>query len=120
MTERQIVSKDVVEKATEKLVEAKALIDSFDTDAQLDARINNLLESPEIDAMLENVAADAAEDAQNDLAKGDRIDALNMSLTIPGWTAHTITGPRNYVTTREFDEFKARVAAAFKHAGFKF
>jgi len=108
MTERQIVSKDVVEKATEKLVEAKALIDSFDTDAQLDARINTLLESPEIDAMLENVAADAADDASRQQAKVG-VQNLQLSNMRP-----------SYTTYAEFKAFEARVAAAFKHAGFKF
>jgi hypothetical protein len=86
-------------------------------DAQLDAALNEMLTTPEVNAMLENVAADAIEDTKNDPAKGKPFDPTS---TFSGWSSPDITGPVSYVTVREFDEFKARITAAFKHAGFKF
>lgn len=86
------------------------------TDEQLDSAINNVLESPEVNAMLDNVAADAAEDFKSSQGKFDAGATITPSLFqgIRG-------GLRpDYLTWREFKAFEDRVAAAFKHAGFKF
>lgn len=113
MTEPQIVSKETVQKAIEEIQKAKTLLDSFDVDETeaegLDAKIDALLESPEIDAMLENVAADAADDAKAALALPSNLFAQNNGGT-----------DRLEELRKEFKAFEARVAAAFKHAGFKF
>lgn len=80
-------------------------------DAQLDEALNEMLTSPEVAAMLENVAADAAD------------DELNASVKLPSNLFPTdlpSTSLDLQDLRKEFKAFEARVAAAFKHAGFKF
>jgi hypothetical protein len=77
---------------------------------QLDAAINDILKSPEIDAMLENVAADAAEDKAIASLGVDAISATNQFI---------VDSKLNGVYSR-IEALEKRVAAAFKHAGFKF
>ena len=79
------------------------------TDIELNATIETLLESPEIDAMLENVAADAADDAKAALALPSNLFVQNNGGT-----------DQLEEFRKEFKAFEARVVAAFKHAGFKF
>jgi hypothetical protein len=98
----------------ERLAEQGLEIDN----EQLDAAIEDILKSPEIDAMLENVAADAAEDAQNELAKGQPFDPT--AEIHPTFQAINGSLRPDYLTWREFKTFEERVAKAFKHTGFKF
>jgi len=78
------------------------------SDEALDAEIDKLLTHPTIDAMLENVAQDASDDI---------VEAVEGVLS----AGDTQTpAPPVEVTRAEFEELKARVANAFKHAGFKF
>jgi hypothetical protein len=79
------------------------------TDEDLDKKINQLLANPEIDAMLENVAEDAANDI------GEAVEEIIAANVAAGETTLP-AGP----TRAEFDAFTARVEKAFKHAGFKF
>lgn len=88
------------------------------TDEQLDSAIDSVLASPEVNAMLENAAADAADDAK--LAQGKPFDPTG---TFSGSTQAIIKAPSigdRPVTYKDFKAFEERVAAAFKHAGFKF
>lgn len=80
------------------------------TDEQLDAAIDQLLAHPEIDAMLENVAKDAADDIGEAIEEFVNVENSNGQAEVP-------EAP---LTRAEFEEFKARVEKAFKHAGFKF
>lgn len=82
------------------------------TSTELNAKIDELLKSPEIDAMLENVAADAADDAK--YSQGIVNSQLPTYLTKSGGSDYL------QVLRNDFEEFKKKVTAAFKHAGFKF
>jgi hypothetical protein len=111
---------------------------------QLDAAIDRALESPEVDAALANVAAEAAEDAEKD-AQFDA--ALAAALELPeikealdnvaaesnewqpgiGLTRLDVIELRlgGLETALKFykeriKSLESRVAAAMKHAGFKF
>lgn len=83
------------------------------TDDALDAQIDKLLASPEIDAMLENVAKDAADDI------GEAVEEVLSAAKEYQYPVQNPTGTIS-VGRSEFEEFKARVEKAFKHAGFKF
>jgi len=80
------------------------------SDEALDAKIDELLSSPEIDAMLENVAKDAADDI------GEAVEELLASAPLVKQVAEA---QNVYITKAEFDAFVARVEKVFKHAGFK-
>jgi len=114
------------------------------SDEQLDTAIIQSLESPEVDAALANVAAEAAEDAEKD-AQFDA--ALAAALELPeikealdnvaaesnewqpgiGLTRLDVIELRlgglesalKFYKSR-IESLEARVAAAMKHAGFKF
>lgn len=76
------------------------------TDEQLDNAIDIVLQSPEVSAMIENAASDAADDATKGAWDFDAIKRGQVT--------------EKAVSQSEFNTFKARVEAAFKHAGFKF
>jgi hypothetical protein len=88
------------------------------SDEALDAEIDKLLASPEIDAMLENVANDAADDIGE--AVQEVIDAASADKAAE--YQYPLQNPNGVIAIgrTEFEEFKDRVIKAFKHAGFKF
>lgn len=74
------------------------------SDVELEDEIDRILNNPEIDAMLEGVAEGVAQDLAESIG--------NVGGDTPA--------PPVEVTRVEFEAFQKRVAAAFKHAGFKF
>jgi hypothetical protein len=82
----------------------KELLAEAELDSRLDAAIDKVLADPEIDALLDEVAEGAAEELTESLVEAE-----------PSGLGDAVAELR-----AEFDEFKAQVMKAFKHAGFKF
>lgn len=85
------------------------------TDEQLDSAIATVLESPEVSAMLENAAADAASDVRDILSPS----FSNVSIT-GSLSSEVADAAIMYDLSKRLDALEARIEKAFKHAGFKF
>lgn len=96
---------------------AQEAADDESLGAQINEAIAEAVKLPEIQALLENAAADAADDTK--LAQGKEFDPAG---TIPGeyGAIKGVSTEDRPVTLRDLRTFEAKVAAAFKHAGFKF
>ena len=81
-----------------------------DISAQVDAKIDELIATPEIQAMLGNAVQGVVDNAIDDAAAELGLASSELS-----------NSPYSVGKLRDdFEEFKARVEKAFKHAGFKF
>jgi len=98
----------IVEKAAEELGAAAAAY-TFEGFKKLsvDDQIDKLLTDPTIVAMVENAVQGAVQDALDNQEADEPYTHANYLTPVAELRA-------------EFEEFRDRVAAAFKHAGFKF